>query len=264
MTSVSEADGQNPVTKMEFAVEMKSPCCGSKVENALNKLPGIKSIKVNPSSQRLVVEGNVAAEAVRSQIEDTTGMSTVLLGYGSSGANLGAGVAAISIGSSKVQGLLRFVQSNPNTCIIEGTVDELPTSESIYLSVHETGDVSDGCESCGPPLSQEGCQSGGILSSFLSMSNRQFGGILGQLHPSEDKRAEFRIASAVNLSDMYGHCVVIHKGSKEDVEQGKSKRLACGIIARASGLFQNSKRFCACDGVSIWEQRDMDKNSSAL
>jgi hypothetical protein len=30
-------------------------------------------------------------------------------------------------------------------------------------------------------------------------------------------------------------------------------RLACGIIARAAGVFENSKRFCACDGRSIWD-----------
>ncbi|RUS84783.1 hypothetical protein EGW08_007467, partial [Elysia chlorotica] len=241
-----DIDKANTVSKMEFAVKMRSPCCATKVEDALNKIPGVTFFKVNASSQRLIVEGNIAAEAVRSEVENKTGLSTVLLGYGSSDANLGAGVAAISIGSSKVQGLLRFVQSNPNTCIIEGTVDELPVSEPVYLTVHESGDVSDGCQSCGSPLTQGECK---------------FGGILGQLHPSKDRRAEFRITSDVKLSEIYGHCVVIHKGCKEDVKNNKSERLACGIIARASGLFQNSKRFCACDGVSIWEQREIDKNN---
>lgn len=234
---------------MEFAVEVKSPSCATKVENALNKVPGIKSIKLNASAQRLIVEGTVAADVVRSEVENTTGISTVLLGQGSSDANLGAGVAAISIGNSLVKGLLRFVQSTPNTCIVEGTLDELPTSESVFLSVHESGDVSDGCKSCGPPLMQKNCK---------------LDGVLGQLHPSENKRAEFRITTSIELSNMYGHCVVVHKGSKEDVELNKSERLACGIIARASGLFENSKRFCACDGVSIWEQREIDKTNASL
>lgn len=34
-------------------------------------------------------------------------------------------------------------------------------------------------------------------------------------------------------------------------------RLACGIIARSAGLFQNSKRICACDGVVVWDERDV-------
>lgn len=33
-------------------------------------------------------------------------------------------------------------------------------------------------------------------------------------------------------------------------------RLACGIIARSAGMFENSKRICACDGVTLWDERD--------
>lgn len=33
-------------------------------------------------------------------------------------------------------------------------------------------------------------------------------------------------------------------------------RIACGIIARSAGLFQNPKQICACDGVTLWEERD--------
>ena len=33
-----------------------------------------------------------------------------------------------------------------------------------------------------------------------------------------------------------------------------SPRLTCGIIARSAGLFQNSKKVCTCDGVTIWEE----------
>uniref|UniRef100_A0A4W3GTB2 Superoxide dismutase copper/zinc binding domain-containing protein n=2 Tax=Callorhinchus milii TaxID=7868 RepID=A0A4W3GTB2_CALMI len=32
--------------------------------------------------------------------------------------------------------------------------------------------------------------------------------------------------------------------------------LACGIIARSAGLFQNPKQICSCDGVTLWEERD--------
>lgn len=34
-------------------------------------------------------------------------------------------------------------------------------------------------------------------------------------------------------------------------------RIACGIIARSSGLFENNKKICACDGVTLWEERDV-------
>lgn len=34
-------------------------------------------------------------------------------------------------------------------------------------------------------------------------------------------------------------------------------RIACGIIARSAGLFENDKKICACDGVTLWEERDV-------
>ena len=32
--------------------------------------------------------------------------------------------------------------------------------------------------------------------------------------------------------------------------------LACGIIARSAGLGENLKKICACDGVTIWDERN--------
>lgn len=32
--------------------------------------------------------------------------------------------------------------------------------------------------------------------------------------------------------------------------------VACGIIARSAGMFENYKKLCACDGVTIWDERD--------
>lgn len=34
-------------------------------------------------------------------------------------------------------------------------------------------------------------------------------------------------------------------------------RIVCGIIARSSGLFENNKKICACDGVTLWEERNV-------
>lgn len=33
-------------------------------------------------------------------------------------------------------------------------------------------------------------------------------------------------------------------------------RIACGIIARSAGILQNFKKICACDGVTLWDERD--------
>ena len=35
----------------------------------------------------------------------------------------------------------------------------------------------------------------------------------------------------------------------------------CGIVARSAGLFQNTKRVCTCDGVTIWDEAEKSKSS---
>merc|ERR1712115_543289 len=35
---------------------------------------------------------------------------------------------------------------------------------------------------------------------------------------------------------------------------GCGPALACGVIARAATVGQNSKKICACDGVTIWDE----------
>ena len=37
-----------------------------------------------------------------------------------------------------------------------------------------------------------------------------------------------------------------------------SFRLAYGIIARSAGLFQNPKKICACTGMTMWEERELE------
>lgn len=34
-------------------------------------------------------------------------------------------------------------------------------------------------------------------------------------------------------------------------------RLACGIIARAAGINENFKKICACDGITLWDERNV-------
>lgn len=66
--------------------------------------------------------------------------------------------------------------------------------------------------------------------------------------------------------DVIGRSLVVDSG-EDDLGRGShplskvtgnsGERLACGIIARSAGLFENTKRICACDGVTLWEERDI-------
>jgi copper chaperone for superoxide dismutase len=37
--------------------------------------------------------------------------------------------------------------------------------------------------------------------------------------------------------------------------------MTCGIIARSAGLFQNPKKVCTCDGVTIWDEAEKKINN---
>ena len=61
---------------------------------------------------------------------------------GSGSQSLGAAVAAMQ--GDNVRGVVRLVQVDPATCVIEGTIDGLlPGTHGLY--VHELGDISSGC-----------------------------------------------------------------------------------------------------------------------
>jgi copper chaperone for superoxide dismutase len=44
-----------------------------------------------------------------------------------------------------VKGVIRFLQTDENTCLVEGTLDGL-TPGLHGLHVHECGDISQGCD----------------------------------------------------------------------------------------------------------------------
>ncbi|XP_011312132.1 superoxide dismutase 1 copper chaperone isoform X2 [Fopius arisanus] len=54
---------------------------------------------------------------------------------------------------------------------------------------------------------------------------------------------------------------VLDKGnsSTSKFDGNSGQKLACGIIARSSGVFENTKRICACDGTTLWDERDESK-----
>ena len=62
-----------------------------------------------------------------------------------------------------------------------------------------------------------------------------------------------------------GRSLVVSAG-EDDLGLGSAKTsltdgncgpgLTCGVIARAAALGQNTKKICACDGVTIWDERN--------
>jgi copper chaperone for superoxide dismutase len=242
-------------SKIEFGVNMKGNCCLKTVRNAL-ALPGVSSVDVDAANQRIVVKSSLPTEELRRKIEGT-GLKAVVLGYGRESTN----AAVAQLFGGVVKGVVRFSQDDKGACIIDGTIDGLAPGYH-GLHVHECGDISQGCESVGGHYNPKNVRHG----SPDDGPDARHAGDLGNVFADDTGRAAFKLTDKVlNVPDIIGRALVVtsspddfglgeHERSRLDGNCGD--RLACGIIARSAGLFENSKRMCACDGVSIWDERN--------
>lgn len=124
-------------TKIEFAVQMTCGECVNAVEKCLQSVPEIKSFDVNLQNNSVIIDTTLGVEEVKKKLE-STGRKVVVKGAGGQ-----AGVAILDIGDKDIQGVVRFVQNSPNTCVVDGTVDGLKPGKH-GLAIHECGDVSNG------------------------------------------------------------------------------------------------------------------------
>lgn len=244
-------------TKLEFAVQMTCESCAGKVRAALEGQPGVKSISVDVGKEEVLVESTLTSAGVQALIE-STGRRAVLKGIGGSEQDLGSAVAMLA-GVGKIQGVVRFLQLSEERCLIDGTIDGLEPGPH-GLHVHTLGDLTQDCLSCGEHYNPFGRQHGGPGDCERHV------GDLGNIVAGPDGRASFRQEdNLLKVWDVIGRSLVVdadmddlgrggHPLSKQTGNSGE--RLACGIIARSAGLFQNPKKICACDGVTLWEERD--------
>ena len=164
------------------------------------------------------------------------------------------------IGDGKVEGVIRFLQVDTENCVIDGTIDGLNAYGEHALAIHECGDISGGCSSVGEHFNPRNMRHGSPHDKERHI------GDLGNIVADELGRAEFKFSdSLLKVSDIIGRSIVVAEGKDDFGEGGHplspingncGKVLSCGIIARSAGLFQNSKRICACDGVTLWDERD--------
>ncbi|KAB5579093.1 hypothetical protein PHYPO_G00190780 [Pangasianodon hypophthalmus] len=243
--------------KLEFAVQMSCESCVRAIKGALEKQPGVQSVQVDLAREEVFVETSLSTQEVQGLIE-STGRRAVLKGIGGSEPDLGAAVAMLS-GAGLVQGVVRFLQLSEDRCLIDGTIDGLEPGPH-GLHVHEFGDLTQDCMSCGEHYNPFGKQHGGPQDTERHV------GDLGNVQAGADGRAAFRLEdSQLKVWNVIGRSLVVDSG-EDDLGRGNhplsrqtgnsGERLACGIIARSAGLFQNPKQICACDGVTLWEERD--------
>ena len=254
-------------TTTEFAVNLTCQKCVLITEKILKDSPDILDFSVNLEKQRVVVTSTKSTNKVKEMIE-STGKRAVVLGIGTSEARIteskypAAAVVMVGglIGAGKVEGVIRLVQVDAENCVIDGSIDGLNPFGEHALAIHECGDIRQGCFSVGEHFNPRNTLHGSPLKTERHV------GDLGNIVANQFGRAEFKFSDRlVKVSDIIGRsmCVAERKDDLGEtcnplspINGNCGKLLSCGIIARSSGLFQNSKRICACDGVTLWDERD--------
>ncbi|EDL33071.1 copper chaperone for superoxide dismutase [Mus musculus] len=253
----SKSGDGGTVCALEFAVQMSCQSCVDAVHKTLKGVAGVQNVDVQLENQMVLVQTTLPSQEVQALLE-STGRQAVLKGMGSSQLqNLGAAVAILE-GCGSIQGVVRFLQLSSELCLIEGTIDGLEPGLH-GLHVHQYGDLTRDCNSCGDHFNPDGASHGG------PQDTDRHRGDLGNVRAEAGGRATFRIEDKqLKVWDVIGRSLVIDEG-EDDLGRGghplskitgnSGKRLACGIIARSAGLFQNPKQICSCDGLTIWEER---------
>ncbi|KAL6254179.1 hypothetical protein P5V15_014802 [Pogonomyrmex californicus] len=247
-------------TKIEFAVHMTCEKCVNAISKSIADLEGVQNIDISLERGTVILETNLPSSVIQERIE-RTGRRAVLKGYGGelSAVSMLGGNSGYSVGNA-IKGVVRFAETSEG-CIIDGTIDGLSPGEH-GIHIHECGDISNGCDSVGGHFNPNNSPHG---SPEDDLSNRHVGD-LGNILTDTTGRATFRkIDKFLKISDIIGRSLIVTKNpddfGKGDNPESKingnsGSRLACGIIARSSGLFQNTKKICACDGLTIWDERD--------
>lgn len=131
--------------------------------------------------------------------------------------------------NSSVKGVIRVcsIVANKPGVVIDGVVDGLKPKVEHSLSIREFGDISQGII--------------GLGSIYKNSSYK--------LTADDSGRSTIRtVDNNLQVSELIGRSMAITSATETS--------FACGIISRAAGIFQNWKRICACDGVTIWDERD--------
>ncbi|GJJ77123.1 copper chaperone for superoxide dismutase [Entomortierella parvispora] len=257
--------------KTEFAVEMTCESCVKDVTNVLTGAEGVKKFDVDLKEQRVVVEGS-APPSVISRLLKNTGKMVIVRGSGvAQGTHAGAAVCILDIhseqdgdsrmtfpGTGKPYGLVRFLQVNEETCVVDVTVQGLtPGPHGIH--VHELGDISKGAASTGDHFNPTEVRHGSPETGHV--------GDLGNIEVDEKGWGDLVLESRrLKVWDIIGRSVVVTENedrfasasssaaSSGKDDGGSGRGIICGIVARSAGVFENAKKVCLCDGTTLWEE----------
>ncbi|CAH0688190.1 unnamed protein product [Chilo suppressalis] len=248
-------------SKLEVLVDFGDSPDKQQVDKTIKELTSREGVKeAQFKDGAIMVETSLPSTEILEFVTKTSGRRAVLQGFGD-GQSAVAMVSGQSCCGGTVVGVVRFQQTG-DVLVADGSIDGLPPSSEHGLHIHSTGDLSEGCNSIGDHYNPLGSPHGGPQDS----ADRRHAGDLGNIRVGDNGRATFRITDRIlKVWDIIGRSVAVSE-KEDDLGRGSSpssivngdsgKAIACGVIARSAGIFQNPKRICACDGIVVWDERD--------
>ncbi|EDW89616.1 copper chaperone for superoxide dismutase isoform X1 [Drosophila yakuba] len=248
--------------KIEFAVQMRKG--DESYAGALRSaLDGFGQLEIDTQEGRVIVQTQRPWSEIQDKIE-ATGVRAVLSGFGGQSAVALINTTGSVVDKTAIQGVVRFTTITADKepgVVVDGVVDGL--SPGLHgLHIHESGDTSSGCLSVGDHYNPRQSPHG----SPAAAAEERHAGDLGNIRADENGRATFRFVDPVlEVWDIIGRAVVLTanaddlgRGANEQslIDGNSGERIACGIIARSAGILENFKRICACDGVTLWDERN--------
>lgn len=138
------------LSKVEFAVQITDATCVNAVKQKLMEV-GLKNNNVESiidsenKECRLIIQTSKPWIDLQEAIE-STGRRSVLVGFSDE-----AAVVMLDKGSVNVKGVIRIcsITANNPGIVVDGVIDGLNPKEDHTVSIHEFGDISNGCNSLG-------------------------------------------------------------------------------------------------------------------
>jgi len=254
----SESAPPSVARSLEFMVEMSCGKCVASVERACAAVPGVEAVVANLSANtvRVVATAAASADDVAAAVT-AAGHKWRLVGQGALetfgedlAARLGTNLRTLhqslaavaefkgeAYGHGSIAGVVRFVQVDEETCVVEGRVSGLEPGGAYAVTVRAFGDVTRGVESVGDVW-----ENGGEL------------GVL-EADASGDGVVASRVVDArLKVWDIIGRAVAV---APETTSADEARGVAA-VLARSAGMGDNLKQQCACDGTVIWESSHDD------
>ncbi|RKP25098.1 superoxide dismutase [Syncephalis pseudoplumigaleata] len=265
--------------KTEFAVSMTCESCVQDIKAALKHESDIERIDIDLQNQSVVVEGKAPPSRLTRLLKET-GRTVIVRGMGvANGQHVGAAVCIFEsytpLGASgpltqnradeQPRGLARLVQITDDLCLIDVTVQGLTPGEHA-LAVHSCGDISRGAASCGDHYDPTGTATHGPPDHGAPRDEapEAHAGDLGNIVVDKQGWGDVVLETRrFRIADVIGRSMVVAHGA-DDLGRGNAatslkdggagQGALCGVIARSAGVFANTKRVCACDGRTLWEE----------